>query len=63
LREAAHGFSFDSGTVQVARKGDKIGGRIQGSGIENAIRTPTRIDYHDVRLPESSDTVSCAFQP
>ena len=50
LREAAHGFSFDSGTVQVGRKGDKIGGRIQGSGIENAIRTPSRIDYHDLSL-------------
>jgi len=63
LREAAHGFSFDSGTVQVGRKGDKIGGRIQGSGIENAIRTPSRIDYHDLVLPGASDTMSCAYQP
>ena len=63
LREAAHGFAFDSGTVQVRRRGDKIGGHIQGSGIENAIRTPTRIDYHDVALPEASDTISCAYQP
>jgi hypothetical protein len=63
LREIGHTFFFDTGTVQVRREDGKIGGRIQGSGIENAIRTPTRIDYHDVPLPPRADTVSCAFQP
>ena len=64
LRESAHGFTFDSGSVQVTRTGDKLGGQMQGSGIENAIRTPTRIAYHDVPMPAAADTnVSCAFQP
>jgi len=64
LRESAHGFTFDTGSVQVTRAGDKLGGRMQGSGIENAIRTPTEIVYHDVPMPAARDTnVSCAFQP
>ena len=63
LRDVAHTFSFDSGTVEVRRADRKIGGRIQGSGIENGIRTATRIDYHDVPLPLATDTISCAFQP
>jgi hypothetical protein len=64
LHDATRQFTFDTGAVQVGRTGAKIGGRIQGSGVESAIRTPTRIDYHDIVLPEASDTaVSCAFQP
>jgi hypothetical protein len=64
LRESTHGFSFDSGSVQVTRTGDKISGQMEGSGIENAIRTRTRITYRDVPMPAATDTnVSCAFQP
>jgi hypothetical protein len=63
LRDVAHTFSFDSGTVEVRREDQRIAGRIRGSGLENGIRTPTRIDYHDVPLPLATDTVSCAFQP
>lgn len=65
LRDVAHAFFFDSGTVQLRREGGsaKISGRIEGSGIENAIRTPTRIEYHDVRLAPPADTVSCVAQP
>jgi hypothetical protein len=63
LRDATHAFTFDGGTVQVRREGDKVSGRAVGSGIENAIRTPTRIQYRDVRLPERSDTVPCSFAP
>ena len=63
LREMGHAFFFDSGSVQVRRDDGKIGGRIQGSGIENGIRTPTRIEYRDVSLPQQSDTVSCAYRP
>jgi hypothetical protein len=61
LRDVVHTFNFDTGAVEVRRQGRQIGGHIQGSGIENAIRTPTRIDYHDVSPP--TDTVPCAFQP
>lgn len=64
LRETPRQFAFDSGTVQFARAGSKIGGQIRGSGVENAIRTPSHIAYHDVALPAASDTTtSCAFQP
>jgi hypothetical protein len=62
LHDVGHTFFFDSGAVQVHRQDGKLGGRIQGSGIENAIRTPTRIEYHDVPLPARTDTASCAFQ-
>ena len=63
LRDVAHAFFFDSGSVELRRDGAKIDGRIRGSGIENGIRAPTRIEYHDVSLPHQSDTVSCAYQP
>jgi hypothetical protein len=62
LREATHFFAFDSGSVQVTREGDKISGHIQGSGVQNAIHTPTTIDYHDVELPGPADTASCVVQ-
>jgi len=69
LRDVAHAFFFDTGSVQIRREGGrrggsaKISGLIEGSGIENAIRTPTRIEYHDVRLAPPADTVSCVAQP
>lgn len=65
LRDVAHAFFFDTGTVQLRRegRGARISGRIVGSGIENAIRTPTRIEYHDVPLARPTDTVSCVAQP
>ena len=67
LRDVAHAFFFDTGTVQLRREGGrggaKVSGRIEGSGIENAIRTPTRIEYHDVPLARPTDTVFCVAQP
>jgi hypothetical protein len=54
--------SLDSGTVELRRAGDRISGRIQGSGVQSAIRTPAWIRYSDVPLPAPSDTASCAFQ-
>lgn len=64
LRETPRRFTFDTGSVQLTRTGANIGGQIQGSGVESAIRTPTRITYHDVPLPGASDSIiSCAFQP
>jgi hypothetical protein len=61
LRDAPHGIVLDSGTARVTREGKKIGARIAGSGLENAIRTPARIEYRDV--PFSSDTVPCHYEP
>jgi len=63
LRETAHSFAADSGTVELHFEGGKLSGRIQATGIENGIRTPTRITYHDVPAPARADTVSCAAQP
>jgi hypothetical protein len=63
LRDASHGFFFDTGAVQVRLEAGKVAGHIQGSGTETGIHTPTRIDYHDVPLPLATDTVPCGFEP
>ena len=63
LRETEHSFAADSGTADVHIEGGKLAGRIQATGIENGIRTPTHISYHDVPAPARTDTVSCAPQP
>lgn len=63
LRDASHGFFFDTGAVQVRRDGGTVAGQIHGSGLETGIRTPTRIEYRDVPLPLATDTVACGFQP
>ena len=63
LRDASHAFFFDTGAVQVRRDRDKLSGRVDGSGSESGIRTPTLIQYHDVPLPARTDTVPCTFQP
>jgi len=61
LRDVGHAFVFDTGSVELRREGTKIDGRIQGAGMEAGIRTPTRIEYHDVSLPLASDSVSCVY--
>ncbi len=63
MRDVSRGFYFDTGAVQLRREARQLAGQIQGSGIENGIRTPTRIEYRDVPLPLQTDTVSCAFVP
>jgi hypothetical protein len=59
LREAPHAFVMDSGTVRVRRTRTKVSGRVEGTGLENAIRTPARIEYKNV--PLRSDTVTCGY--
>ena len=61
LRDVPHTFAFDTGSAQLRRDGTSVGLRVTGSGIENAIRTPARIEFHDV--PIATDTVSCGYQP
>jgi hypothetical protein len=61
LHEVTHQLVFDSGSAQVRRAGNKLDTRVVGSGIENSIRTPSRVEFHDV--PVASDTVSCSYQP
>jgi len=63
LRETSHSFAADSGSVEVRINGKKISGLMQVTGIESGIRTPTRIEYHDIPSPAPADTVSCARQP
>ena len=63
LRDVARGFAIDSGSVQVQHDDGAITARIDGSGLENAIRTPAWIDFRDVPLSAPSDTVPCRYQP
>ena len=63
IRDVSHAFTFDSGAVEIRRDRKKVSGRADGAGIENAIRTPSHIQFSDVTLPQASDTVPCAFQP
>jgi len=51
---------LDTGSV-IVRREDASGARIVGSGLENAIRTPARIEYRDV--PLRADTVTCGYEP
>jgi hypothetical protein len=62
-REVAHGFTIDSGSVEVQPTAGTITTHIQGTGLENAIRTPAWIDFRDVPLAPPSDTVPCRYQP
>lgn len=61
VRETTRSFAMDTGTAHIRRDGTRISARIAGSGIENAIRTPTRIEYRDV--PLRADTVTCGYEP
>jgi hypothetical protein len=61
LHDVPHGFAFDTGSAQLRRDGKRVGVRVTGSGIENSIRTPARIEFHDV--PIAYDTVPCSYQP
>ncbi len=61
VHDTPHGYALDSGSVQVRRTGDKIAARAQGTGLENAIRIPARVEFRDV--PIGRDTVPCSYQP
>jgi hypothetical protein len=63
LRDVTHAFFFDTGAVEVHRERKALSGRADGSGIENAVRTHTHFQYHDVPLPAHTDTVPCSFRP
>lgn len=63
LRDVSHGFAVDSGSVSLQRDGRTVTAHIRGSGLENAIRTPTWIDFRDVPLSPPPDTVPCTYAP
>jgi hypothetical protein len=62
-REVTHGFMIDSGSVEVQPTAGTITTHIEGTGLENAIRTPAWIDFRDVPLAPASDTVPCRYEP
>jgi len=55
--ETPHAVVLESGMVRVQRRRSTVSARVQGSALENAIRTPTRIEFEDV--PLRGDTVTC----
>ena len=61
IHESPHSIVMDSGTVHVLRQRAAVSARVAGSALENAIRTPTRIEFDHV--PLRADTVTCASAP
>ena len=57
VHETPHSFVMDSGVVKVQRRRGGVSARTAGSALENAIRTPTSIEFTDV--PLRADTVPC----
>ena len=65
VRDIPHMLTLDTGSVAVTWKGDRLTARVQGSGIENAVRTRAMIDYADVAasneaVTRAADSLSCA---
>jgi hypothetical protein len=61
IRDTPHAFVLDSGRVIVRLERARISANIAGSGLENANRTPARIEFRDV--PLATDTVPCHLEP
>jgi hypothetical protein len=65
VHDTPHSTALDSGSVHVQRQAGQgrssIGARIIGTGLENAIRTPTRLEFRDVAW--GTDTVPCNYAP
>jgi hypothetical protein len=61
LHDVTHQMVFDTGSAQVRRAGDRVDTRVTGAGLENAIRTPARVEFHDVPVAGTRDTVPCNY--
>lgn len=61
VRDVAHSFVVDSGSVEVRRGRRDLDARGAGSGIEAGIRTRVAVEYADV--PMAADTVRCRSEP
>ena len=62
IRDIPHMLTLDTGSVAVTWKGNRLTARVQGSGIENAVRTRATIEYADVtEAPDAAgpDSLSC----
>lgn len=65
IRDIPHMLMLDTGTAAVTWKGNRLTARVQGSGIENAVRTRATIDYADVAEARGAaaapaDSLACA---
>lgn len=61
VHDTPHSTALDSGAVHLQRRAETVGARIAGSGLENAIRTPARLEFRNV--PWATDTVPCNYAP
>lgn len=61
VHDTPHSTALDSGSVHLQHDSGGVAARIVGSGLENAIRTPTRLQFRNV--PWTADTVSCNYAP
>jgi len=65
--DVAHGFSLDSGAVDLTATGRSDGAalaaRVRGSGLESGVRVAAEVTYAGVPRPSAMDSVSCRFQP
>jgi hypothetical protein len=59
--DVSHGFTLDSGVVELRPARDALGARVHGTGVESAVRVELDATYADVRL--AADSVPCGFQP
>lgn len=58
IRDMAHAFAADSGSVKVTRgRGDSISAALYGSGLDGGVRAV--IDARFTGLPVTSDTATC----
>jgi hypothetical protein len=61
LRDVAHAFAVDSGSVEVQLTRRALDARVRGSGLDGFVRTPVTAEFKGV--PLAADTVPCRYQP
>lgn len=61
VQDTPHGYSLDSGRVQLQRQGTNIRLSAAGTCIEKAIRIRAQLESRDV--PLGTDSVSCTYAP
>jgi hypothetical protein len=61
VRDVPRAFALDSGGVEIRWDKTRITAHVQGTGIENAVRTRATIDYRDVERAAGSDSLPCRY--
>jgi len=59
--DVSHGFTLDSGAVELQPARHALGAHVRGTGVETAVRVALDAEYTGV--PLASDSVPCGFQP